>query len=179
MAKFGSTVLVAGMLAASANAAFADNRQHHPQPKVQQNYAAPLPAGDEFPASSAFTKDGKSLQVQISIPSKDVGMYKPDQFRRALSGGVMMAAIKTFSQFTEAEIPKNMDKIQKMITAEVGATVPMGTVGADGKPGMAKAGVNYGNATVVSVKEAIGGKVIFEQKAPATQPATKPATPKA
>lgn len=169
MAKLGTTVLVAGLLAASANAAFADNREHkqpHPQNAATQN------ARDNAPISG-ITKDGKMVQLEISVPTLNKGHYTDQQFDRAIKGGLMMGAMQTMIQYNEADIPKNIGKIQQQITEQIGHGIPLGNV--NGKPENAKPGVNYGNATITKVTDMISHKVVFEQKAPTT----KPGTPKA
>lgn len=170
MAKFGTTVLVAGMLAASANAAFADNRdQQQPNRRHEQSQNQPG-ARDDAPVT-AITKDGKAIQVTVTVPILNKGNYTEDQFKRSLKGGVMMAAMQTFAQYSEADIAKNMPEIQKKISDAISPMVPMGTV-TGGKPDYAKPGTNFGTAQVTKVAEVAGGKVIYEQKAP--PPAPKP-----
>jgi hypothetical protein len=156
-----TTFLVAGMLAAAANPSFADTRQErHPRNDATQRQTA----RDDGPIT-AISKDGKALQVTVDVPVLNKGNYSDDQFKRSLKGGLQMAALTTFKDYTEAEIPGKIGEIQKKITDAVGAMVPMGTVTA-GKPDYAKPGVNYGNVTVTKVAE-VTGKTILEQKAAA------------
>ena len=110
------------------------------------------------------------------MPTLNKGNFTDDQFKRSVRGGIMMGAMQTFSQYTEADITKSMGEIQKKITDGIGLMIPMGGM-KDGKPEMAKPGVNYGNATVTKVTEINGGKVVFEQKAATTKPATQPKAP--
>ena len=171
MAKFGKTVLVAGMLAVSANAAFADNRDQQ-QPRQGHNNTQRVAPAPDAPVT-AITKDGKAIQVTIEVPVINKGNYTEDQFKRSLKGGVMLAAMQTFAQYTEADIAKNMPEIQKKISDAISPMVPMGTV-TGGKPDYAKPGVNFGTAQVTKVAEVAGGKVIYEQKVPAANPVAKP-----
>ena len=161
----GKTVLVAGLLAASANAAFADNRGDQQQPRQRRDRTSQnQPAPTEGPVT-AITKDGKAIQVTVDVPILNKGVYTEDQFKRSLRGGIMMSAMQTFAQYTEADIQKNIGEIQKKMAAGIGAMVPLGTVTA-GKPDYAKPGVNYGTPQVTRVAEVAGGKVVLEQKAP-------------
>lgn len=174
--QFGKSVLVAGLLAASANAAFADNRDHAQNHQPRQSHTQP--ARDADSPVTAITKDGKAIQVTIEVPVINKGGYTDDQFKRSLKGGVMMAALQTFSQYTEAEIPGHIADIQKKISDAISPMVPMGTV-TGGKPDYAKPGVNYGTAQVTKVAEVQGGKVLFEKPAtksapPTTKPGGKP-----
>ena len=177
MANLGATLLVAGLLTATANSAFADQREGQQQRPRRDRTAQQNAAQQQLDGPvTAITKDGKSIQVTIEVPTINKGMFTDDQFKRSIRGGIMLSAMQTFSQYTEAEIPGKITEIQKKITDGVGAMVPMGGM-KDGKPEMAKPGVNYGNATITNVTEARGGKVVFEQKAPAAKPAA-PATKK-
>src|SRR3982751_7058678 len=104
MAKeFGKTVLVAGLLVASANAVFADNREQA-QNQPRQRHSQTQPGRDADAPVTAITKDGKAIQVTIEVATINKGVYTEDQFKRSLKGGVMMAAMQTFAQYTEAEI---------------------------------------------------------------------------
>jgi hypothetical protein len=175
MAKFGSTLVLAGALTLAANSAFADQRDSQQQPRPRRDRAQQNTAAQQLDGPvTALTKDGKSIHVTVEVPTLNKGNYTDDQFKRSLRGGIMMGAMQVFSQYTEAEITAKMPEIQKKITDGIGMMIPMGGM-KDGKPEMAKPGVNYGNATVTKVSEVNGGKVVFEQKAPATRPATQPA----
>ncbi len=156
MAKLGTTIILAGALTASANQAFADNRPARPHP-AHNAAIATNPADRPI---TGITKDGKPVQIEMSVPVLNKGNYTDDGFQRALKGGEMMAALQTFSQYTEAEIPGNIGKIQQQITEKIGPMIPMNGGGS------AKPGVNYGNATVTKITEVIGGKPVFQQAAP-------------
>lgn len=173
---FGKTVLLAGALTLAANSAFADQRDDQQQQRPRRDHKAQQVVVPQDGPVTAITKDGKSIQVTIEVPTLNKGNFTDDQFKRSVRGGIMMGAMQTFSQYTEADITKNMGEIQKKITDGIGMMIPMGGM-KDGKPEMAKPGVNYGNATVTKVTEINGGKVVFEQKAPATKPATQPKAP--
>ncbi|TAL35282.1 MAG: hypothetical protein EPN97_07415 [Alphaproteobacteria bacterium] len=177
MAKFGSTILLAGALTLAANSAFADQRDGQQQQRPRRDRTAQQVQIPQDGPVTALTKDGKSIQVTIEVPTLNKGNYTDDQFKRSLRGGIMMGAMQVFSQYTEAEIAAKMPEIQKKITDGIGMMIPMGGM-KDGKPEMAQPGVNYGTATVTKVSEINGGKVVFEQKAPATKPATQPAAKK-
>jgi hypothetical protein len=171
MANVGTTLLLAGALTASANQAFADNRPQHGARPAQT-----LAANRADRPITAITKDGKPIQVEMSVPALKTGTYSADGFQRSLKGGEQMAALQVFSQYTEADIPKNIDKIQKEIADKIGAGIPLGTM-TGGKPDYAKPGVNFGNVTVTKVSDVIGGKVILQQAAPAAKgpaPAPRP-----
>lgn len=173
MTQFGKTVVLAGALTLAANSAFADQRGDQQQQRPRRDRAAQTAVVQQDGPVTALTKDGKSIQVTIDVPVINKGMYTDDQFKRSLRGGIMMGAIQTFSQYTSADIEKNIGEIQKKITDAISPMIPMGTM-KDGKPEMAKPGVNYGNASVTKVAEINGGKVLYEQKAPATKPAAAP-----
>jgi hypothetical protein len=178
MSNFAKTVLLAGALTLTANSAFADQRDGQQQQRPRRDRAQQQAQIPQDGPVTALTKDGKSIQVTIEVPTLNKGNYTDDQFKRSLRGGIMMGAMQVFSQYTEAEITAKMPEIQKKITDGIGMMIPMGGM-KDGKPEMAKPGVNYGNATVTKVSEINGGKVVFEQKAPATtKPATQPAAKK-
>jgi hypothetical protein len=178
MGKELNTLLLAGALTAAAATAFADNRANAQTAPKRDNAATTRPAAkDPQQPVTAMSKDGKPLSVSIDVPVLNSGNYDKAKFQAALQPSIMLTAMTVFTQYNEADIPKNIPKIQQQITEALGKNVIMGA-SPDGKMQTAKAGTNYGNATITRVAEANGGKVIFEQKAPATKPAATQPKPK-
>lgn len=177
MGKEFNSLVLAGVLTAAATAAFADNRANAQTVPKRDNAATTRPAAKDPQPVTAITKDGKPLSVTIDVPVLNSGNYDKERFRASLQPSIMLTAMTIFTQYEQADIAKNIPKIQQQLTEAIGKNVIMGA-GADGKMQYAKPGVNYGSATVTRVAEANGGKVLFEQKAPATKPATTQPKPK-
>jgi hypothetical protein len=169
--------LIAGALTAAALLAFADNRALAQNAPDKKN--APVttqPGAKENAPAQVFTKDGKPLNVTIDIPVINPGKYKPDVFKQMMSDNAKIQAMMAVSQFTQEELlkPENMKKVQDKIAEGISTMVLM-EVTKEGKPVFAQKGVHFGPPAITKVAEMQSGKVLFEKKAPATQPATKPA----
>jgi hypothetical protein len=160
-----------------ANAAFAQQpRGNHQRRDPSATISAQVNPSDknEYAPVTAMTKDGLQMKVSITVPpiKGGMGLYKEEDFHKALSTGVMLATFQTFTKYTAAEVPKNIDKIQKEISQNIGNMVSMGTM-KNNKPEMATLGTNYGNATIVKITDR-DDKVVFQQKAPVGSAAPKP-----
>jgi hypothetical protein len=110
----------------------------------------------------AITKDKQPVRIYLDIKTMDRGTNYGDEFSYsvALQGQAGLALLGEVQKYTASELPSNAAKIQQAVADKLEKTVAIGTT-ADGKPQLAKQGVNFGAPQIEKITDARGENLLY------------------